>query len=421
MIPGGPHLVSPAQLGGKPRGCNPWAFFWCNRGAGGYAAIKVAAEGHPMDWNALREEMPVTRHWAFFDHAAVAPLTARAHKAFAEYATHMADNGDVRIHLWTKRVEEVRSLAARLLGADPLDVAFVKNTSEGVGIVAEGFPWQPGDNMITAAEEYPANLYPWMNLRDRGVEVRLVPSSAGRIDTDDIRKAIDQRTRLISLSFVEYASGFRNDLDAVGSLCRERGLYFFVDAIQGLGVLPLDVRKTPIDFLAADGHKWLLGPEGAGIFWIRRELVEKLHPVGVGWNSVENSTDFANIHFRLKPHAGRWESGSLNVAGITALGASLELLLQLGIPAIADRVLELTDYLCDRAKRSGIEVYSSRRPEDRSGIVSLIVPGADPRAVVKRCRDEKFVINQRAGRVRVSPHFYNSLAEIDGLIAVLQR
>src|SRR5262249_50167895 len=152
-------------------------------------------------------------------------------------------------------------------------------------------------------------------LADRGVEVRRVPSRGNRIAIDDIRSAIDDRTRLVSLSMVEFASGFRNDLDAIGGLCREHGVYFFVDAIQGLGVLPLDVRQPPIDFLAADGHKWLLGPEGAGVFYIRRELVEMLHPVGIGWNSVEGALDFSKIDFRLKPHAGRWESGTLNVGG----------------------------------------------------------------------------------------------------------
>src|SRR5262245_17776159 len=262
-----------------------------------------------MDWTALRDEIPVTRHWAFLDHAAVAPLSGRAHRALLEWAAYMTDNGGVRLHRWARRVEEVRGLAARLLNADPLDVAFVKNTSEGVGIVAEGFPWRPGDNLVTAAEEYPANVYPWLNLAGRGVAVRRVPSRGSRVELDDLRAAIDGRTRLVSLSHVEFASGFRNDLDAVGGLCRERGIYFFVDAIQGLGVLPLDVRRTPIDFLAADGHKWLLGPEGAGVFYIRRELVELLHPVGVGWNSVVNAEDFLTIDFRLKPHAGRWESG----------------------------------------------------------------------------------------------------------------
>jgi selenocysteine lyase/cysteine desulfurase len=259
-----------------------------------------------------------------------------------------------------------------------------------------------------------------MNLADRGVELRRVPSRGPRIELDDLRAAIDGRTRLLSLSAVEFASGFRNDLDAVGALCRERGVYFCVDAIQSLGVLPLDVKASPIDFLAADGHKWLLGPEGAGLFYCRRELLDVLRPVGVGWNSVVGARDFARIDFTLKPHAGRWESGSLNVAGITALGASLELLLHHGIPAISARVLELTDYLCEEAARHSLEVFSSRRPADRSGIVSLLPPeGAAPRDLVIRCRLANVVINQRAGRVRVSPHCYNTHDEIDQLLDLL--
>jgi selenocysteine lyase/cysteine desulfurase len=372
-----------------------------------------------MDWTALRQEFPVTRRWAFFDHAAVAPISGRAQQALADWATDMAENGDVHEPQWVQRVETVRRLAGQLLQADPLDIAFVKNTSEGIGIVAEGFPWKPGDNIVTAAEEYPSNIYPWMNLAGRGVEVRTLASRDRRLWVDDMRALMDQRTRIVSLSFVEFASGFRNDLDTIGTLCRERGCYFFVDAIQGLGVLPLDVGQTPVDFLAADGHKWLLGPEGAGIFYIRRELVDLLHPVGVGWNSVIGSRDFSRIDFRLKPHAGRWESGTLNVGGITALGASLELLLGIGIPVIAERVTELTDYLCVGAERAGFEVYSSRRPEDKSAIVSLIVPGGDVRAVVRSCRQQGIVINQRGGRIRVSPHAYNSFEEIDRLLRIL--
>jgi cysteine desulfurase / selenocysteine lyase len=372
-----------------------------------------------MDWITLRDEFPVTRRWAFFDHAAVAPLTRRAQQAMTDWARDLAENGDVHDPQWVQRVEEVRRRAARLLGCDPLDLAFVKNTSEGIGIVAEGFPWQPGDNVVTAAEEYPANVYPWMNLAGRGVEVRLVPSRDRRLWVEDIRAALTERTRLVSLSFVEYASGFRNDLEAVGSLCRERGVYFAVDAIQGLGVLPLDVGRLPVDFLAADGHKWLLGPEGAGILYVRRDLVDLLHPVGVGWNSVVGARDFSRLDFRLKPHAGRWESGSLNVAGITALGASLELLLEIGIPDVAERVLQLTDYLCERTARAGLEVYSSRLPRDRSGIVSLVAPGGDVRQLVKRCRGQGVVVNQRAGRLRLSPHCYNSEEEIDRFLAAV--
>ena len=373
-----------------------------------------------MDWTSLRQEFPVTRRWAFFDHAAVAPLSGRAQTALTEWAVDLTENGDVYEHRWVQRVEEVRRLAGQLLNADPLDVAFVKNTSEGIGIVAEGFPWKDGDNVVTAAEEYPANVYPWMNLAGRGVEVRRVASRDRRLEIDDLRAAMDHRTRIVSLSSVEFSSGFRNDLDAVGGLCRERGIFFFVDAIQSLGTFPLDVRQTPVDFLCADGHKWLLAPQGAGIFYVRRELVEMLHAVGVGWNSVVGARNFSRIDFRLKPHAGRWESGTLNVGGISALGASLELLLELGVPAIAARVVDLTDYLCDRAAEARLEVFSSRRSEDKSGIVSLATSGAEPRGLVSRCRDEGVIINHRAGRLRISPHCYNTRGEIDRLMDLLR-
>jgi selenocysteine lyase/cysteine desulfurase len=372
-----------------------------------------------VDWTAVRAEFPVTQNWAFFDHAAVAPLSARARQAMSDWAADLADNGLVHEPRWLQRVEEVRRLFGQLLNADPLNIAFIKNTSEGIGIVAEGLPWRAGDNVVTAAEEYPANIYPWLNLADRGVAVRRVESRDARLWLDDIRAAIDGHTRLVTLSFVEFASGFRNDLDAIGSLCRDKGVLFFVDAIQGLGVLPLDVQRTPIDFLAADGHKWLLGPEGAGIFYIRRELIDQLHPVGVGWNSVVGARNFARIDFTLKPHAGRWESGSLNIAGITALGASLGLLLEFGIASIAERVLHLTEHLCEQARRAGFKVFSSGRPEDQSGIVSLIVPCGDVRKLVRRCREQGIVINQRAGRIRVSPHCYNSTEEIDRLVQQL--
>lgn len=373
-----------------------------------------------MDWAALRHEFPVTHRWAFFDHAAVAPISARAQQAMAEWAADLASNGDVHEHRWLKRIEEVRDLAARLINAEPADVAFVKNTTDGIGLIAEGFPWKAGDNVITAAEEYPSNIYPWLNQADRGVEVRQVESRGNRIDRADIRAAMDRHTRLVSLSFVEYASGFRNDLDAIGALCRHHGAYFFVDAIQGLGILPLDVRQTPIDFLAADGHKWLLGPEGAGIFYCRRELLDVLHPVGVGWNSVIGARDFSRIDFQLKPHAGRWEGGTYNVAGITALGASLELLLHIGVPRLAQRVEELTDYLCGQVQEAGFEVFSSRRPGETSGIVSLVAPGPDARSFVKACRLQDIVINQRADRIRISPHCYNTHEEIDRLVTALR-
>lgn len=367
-----------------------------------------------MDLSAFRAQFPVTERWAFLDHAAVAPLSAPAVVALGEYAANLAQNGIAAVKTWLNRIAEVRGRAARLINVpSPDDVYFVPNTTYGIGVVAEGFPWQADDNVVLAAEEYPSNQYPWMNLAARGVEVRVVPNRASRLDIDDIRAAIDHRTRVLTVSAVEFASGFRNHLDALGALCRQRDVFFFVDAIQSLGVFPFDVQRSPIDALSADGHKWLLGPEGAGIGYIRREWVERLHPIGVGANSVIHPYAFTTIDFRLKPHAGRWEGGAYNVPGITALGASLELIQGVGIAAIERRVLELTDYLCDRAQARGWSIFSSRRPTERSGIVSLVHPSMPAGEVVKRCRNAGVIVNNRADRVRVSPHAYNTEDEID--------
>ena len=371
-----------------------------------------------MDWTPFRAHFPVTRQWAFLDHAAVAPLPNAAAAALAEYGRRLADHGVADILHWVKRLAEVRALAARLVNAPSADdICFVPNTTAGINIVAEGFPWHPGDNVVLAADEYPSNQYPWLNLRDRGVEVRTVPGRGGRAEAADIAAAMDGRTRVLSVSFVQFATGFRADLAGLGELCRARGVFFFVDAIQGLGVFPLDVQAFPIDALAADGHKWLLGPDGAGFAYVRREWLDRLRPVGVGANSVVNPFEYSTIDFRLKPHAGRYEGGSLNFAGLSALGASLQLLLDAGTDNVGRRVLELTDYLCDRAAAAGFAVFSSRRPGDASGIVSLSVPGRDPKAVVARCRAAGVVVNTRAGRVRVSPHAYNTAGEIDRFVA----
>jgi cysteine desulfurase / selenocysteine lyase len=374
-----------------------------------------------MDWARFREHFPVTAHWAFFDHAAVAPPTADCARAITEWAEDKAKNGATSYQIWDKRIDETRRRAGALINADPLDVCFVSNTSQGVGFIAEGFPWKPGDNVVTAAEEYPANQYPWMNLRDRGVEYRSVPSRGNRVEIADLRDAMDSRTRVLAISSVEFASGFRNDLAALGDMCRQRGVFFFVDAIQSLGVIPIDVRALPIDALAADSHKWMLGPEGAGIAYIRRDWVERLHATGVGWNSVVNATDFSTIDFRMKPHAGRWEGGTHNVGGIAGMGESIQLLLDVGIANVQARVRELTDYLCDRVRSAGAEIFSSRKPGEDSGIVSLLTPGRDPKQLNWRCRSAGVVVNVRSGRLRVSPHAYNTVEEIDRLVDVLRR
>jgi len=373
----------------------------------------------PPSWDEFRRQMPVTARWVYLDHAAVSPLPEGARQALAEFADDAAQNGDVSWPDWARQVEEVRLLAAQLVGAEPEEIALVRNTTEGINFVAEGFPWRPGDNVVTLADEFPSNQYAWLNLADRGVETRRVPTEQGRVDYDRLAAACDARTRVLTVSWVSYSSGWRNDLDRLAEMARRCGALLFVDAIQGLGVFPLDVRRTRVDFLAADGHKWLLGPEGAGVFYCRREHLARLRPLGLGWNSVVHAHDFSRIELTLKDSASRYEGGSQNMAGFLALGKSLGLLAQFGPAAIAERVLEVTDLACRRLSDAGAEILSDRRPERSSGIVAFSLPGRDPLTVKRSCLEQHVVISCRAGRLRISPHAYNNADDVERLIAAV--
>jgi selenocysteine lyase/cysteine desulfurase len=371
------------------------------------------------DWDGLRRQMPVAQRWAYFDHAAVAPLSGPAQWAITQWAEDLAANGDAFWKRWSDRVEAVRALAARLISADPAEVALVHNTTEGINLVAEGFPWQEGDNVVVPADEFPSNLFPWMNLASRGVALRPVPSSNGRLEPAAVAEACDQRTRIVAVSWVGYASGWRSDLDALAEIAHQHGARLFVDAIQALGVFPIDVSQTQIDFLSADGHKWLLGPEGAGVFFIRRELLDLLRPLGLGWNSVVHAGDFTNHRLTLRPTAARYEGGSWNMPGIVGLGASLELLLQYGVAAMGQRIVEITDIICERLAGQGGVIHSRREGEHRSGIVSFELPGKDPLAVRKRCLEQGVVLSCRAGKLRVSPHAYCNEDDLERLMTAL--
>ena len=373
----------------------------------------------------LRAEMPVAQRWAYFDHAAVAPLTAPAAEVAKTWATEAAAEGDTVWPEWSRRVEALRGLAARLIGADQDEIALVPNTTYGISLVAEGYPWQSGDNVVTLADEFPSNAYPWLNLESRGVETRRVPTEEGRLDLDALFAACDARTRIISISWVGYATGYRHDVDRIVERAHERGILVMLDAIQGLGAFPFDVRRTPVDFLAADGHKWLLGPEGAGLAYIRREHLDLLRPFGVGWHSVVHSHDYTRIELKLKRTAARYEGGTQNMVGMLGLGASLELLLDLDIANIAAAVLDITDRASDRLQAFGAKIVSDRRPnrrggQQRSGIVAFELSGRDPLAVKKHCLTRKVVLSCRAGRLRISPHGYNNEEDLDRLIEALE-
>ena len=374
----------------------------------------------------FRQLMPITDRWAYFDHAAVGPLPRPAAEVVSEWSREASLEGDTVWPQWNRATNDARKVAAELTGADDDEIALVPSTTAGISLVAEGYPWRPGDNVVTLANEFPSNLYPWMNLEARGVETRQVETLPdGRVDIDRILAACDERTRIVSVSWIGFASGFRIELEKLVDAVHQRGAHFFLDAIQGIGVFPLDVRQVPIDFWAADGHKWMLGPEGAGLFYVRRKHLNLLRPVGVGWNSVVHCFDFSKIELDLKPSAARYEGGTMNNVGFAALGASLKLLQAHGLSStsspIRDRVLEVTDYATDRLREVGAEVITIREPNHKSGIVSFKLADQDLAAVRNTCLQHKVVLSHRNGCLRISPHGYNNEEEVDRLIEILKH
>ncbi len=364
-----------------------------------------------MNLEKIRKEFPVTEELIFFDHARVAPLPERVRKVVTTFVEDATRFGTAHYETWMIGIEQSRKSFARLINAGTDEVAFVKNTSEGLSIVANGLDWKSGDNVVIPDIEFPANVYPWWNLKRLGVETRMVHAVEGRVLFDDLVKQVDARTRLISISSVECNSGFRCDLNRIGAFCKEKDILFCVDAIQSLGILTIDVKRDHIDFLSADGHKWMLSVEGLGGFYISREVLEKVYPVTVGWGNMVNAADYMNYEFVFRPDAQRFEEGSPNTMSIHAFGAALDLLLETGIENIEQRVMALGDTILEQLQRRGLNIYSSTRPEERSGNIAFVM-NQDISRLYEWMLENKVKLTVRDGLVRLSPHFYNSEEEI---------
>jgi cysteine desulfurase / selenocysteine lyase len=366
-------------------------------------------------WQQHRHQFPVTERLIYLNHAAVAPLCRPAAEAMERLARDVLEYGSLHYSQWVDVYEGLRVAAARLIGAGRDEIALVKNTSEGIATVAMGLDWRPGDRVVAFEEEFPANLYPWRRLEAKGVRVDLLSV----YDPLDRINEATRGARLLAISFVQYLSGFRANLKAIGEICRRHDCFFLLDAIQGLGAFPLDVNECHIDALAADGHKWMLGPEGCGILYVRKDRQDAIDPVEFGWTNVARYNDYASEDLALRPDAGRYECGTLNTIGCFGLKASLEFILEVGVERIGPAVQALGDCLACGVTGKGYELACERTTENGAGIVSFRRADVDARVVVRRLMDAGVLSAPRRGWVRAAPHFYVSPEEIDQVVELL--
>jgi len=365
-------------------------------------------------WAQYRDQFPVTEHLTYLNHAAVTPLCRPCAEAMKRLADDACDYGSFHYDQWLEAYQGLRVAAARLTHAQPGEMAIVKNTSEGIATVALGIDWRPGDKVVGFQEEFPANYYPWQRLEAKGVRVEWLSVSDPLDRIDEACKG----ARLLAISFVQYISGYRADLRAIGEICRRRGCFFFVDAIQGLGAFPIDVEAAHIDALAADGHKWMLGPEGCAVLYVRKSRQDEIDPVEFGYTNVA-AADYSVRDMTLRQDAGRYEPGTLNTIGIFGLRAAIEFILDIGVDRIAPQVQSLGDQIHQGVVRKGYDVLGCRTPETGAGIVSFRKPGQDVAAMHQRLKEQGMVVAPRGGWIRTSPHFYISPDDIDRFLEAL--
>jgi len=362
-----------------------------------------------------RDQFPVADRLIYLNHAAVAPLCRPAATAMKALADDVCEYGSLHYDQWLETYAGLRQAAARLINAAPVEIAILKNTSEGIATVAEGLDWKSGDRLIAFEEEFPANYNPWHRLARRGVEVTWLSI----YDPPDRIAANIRGARLLAISYVNYLSGYRIDLRQLGKLCHQHGCFFFVDAIQGLGAFPLDVEACHIDALAADGHKWMLGPEGNAFLYIREKWLDAVKPIEFGWTNTAHYADYSSRDMTLRPDAGRFECGTLNTAGCFGLKAAIEFLLEVGIRNIAEAVESRANQLATGLVQRGYELMIERTPERGSGIVTFRHPSINSHSIANDLKRNHVVVATRQNWIRMSPHFYISPEDINHVLELL--
>jgi cysteine desulfurase / selenocysteine lyase len=369
----------------------------------------------------VRAIFPITKRVVYLNHAAVSPLPTPTVEAVQSQLRDVAENGSVNYQSWIAVKEHARKLAAGMIGARPEQIAFMRNTSDGLSTVANGLRWSSGDNLVTFRKEFPSNVYPWLRLRDAfGVEVRMCEEREGRIDLDELTRLIDSKTRVVAISQVQYASGFRADLERIGRAARAHDALLVVDVIQALGVVPTSVELELIDVAAGAGHKWLLAPEGVGILYLSDRARERLEPTLVGWISVTDPEDYDNFEQEWNRGALPWETGTGSSALIHGLEASLRFLVETGVGKIANHLEQLTDYFCERLQGRAYQIVSSRLASEKSQIVCIRhLDGLSSMALYAHLKSRNIITAPRGDRLRVAPHLYNTIDDIDEMVRAL--
>lgn len=367
----------------------------------------------------MHPEFALSSEILYLNHAAVAPWPRRTVDAVSRFAQENGTRGAAGYPDWMKTETRLRDRLAELINAkSPADIALAKNTSEALSIIAYGLDWEPGDNIVGIAQEFPSNRIVWESLSAQGVEYRQLDLYQSAVPEDDLIGLCDERTRLIAVSSVQYARGLRLDLERLGSFCRERGILFCVDAIQSLGVVPFDLTRSQADFVVADGHKWMLGPEGVALLYVNPLVRPSLRLYQYGWHMVEHCGDYDRTDWEPAAAATRFECGSPNMLGIHALEASLSLLLETGMDTVHAAVAERADRLIALIDQRDFELLSPREPERRAGIVTFRVPGADPQALYRALMGLGVICAQRGGGVRFSPHFYTPESVLESAVDI---
>jgi selenocysteine lyase/cysteine desulfurase len=369
----------------------------------------------------LRSLFPATSGYAYLNSAAVSPMPTTAIEAINTQLRDVASHGSLHYQDWIDTKERARGLIAEMLHVRAEQIAFTRNTSDGFASIANGLDWKSGDNIVSFANEFPSNFYPWRRIRDEfGVELRLAPEREGRIDLDELIALIDGNTKVVAISSVQYASGFRADLELVGRATRAVDALFCVDIIQGFGALPYDLPAEFVDAACGAGHKWLCAPEGCGIIYLSDRARERVKPTLVGWISVETPWDFIDREQPFRPNALAWESGTGNSSLFYGLEQSLKLLHEAGAENIEQHLSGLTDQLCVSLAGRDYEIVSSRTPGERSAIVCIKhTAGLGANQVAAHLEQANVIVSPRGDRVRIAPHFYNNSTDIERLIEAL--